>query len=97
MIFKYKVNNSNYFNFKVQEGNENVLGELTFRTNQELFETKKFVSDGYIDKYTIKNGDPFKFKFEENKNRITIKTLMNIFKYLRNRKLNIFYLKIDQI
>ena len=40
------------------EGKENILGELTSETNKELFKTNKFVSDGYMDTYTIKSGNP---------------------------------------
>ena len=48
------------------EGNENLIGELTFNTNKELFKTNKFVSDGYIDTFTIKSGDILEFKKELN-------------------------------
>ena len=41
-----------------------MLGELTSNTNKELFKTNKFVSDGYIDTYTIKSGYPLEFKYE---------------------------------
>ena len=46
---------------------EQVLGELKSNTNQELFKTNKFVSDGYIDTYTIKSGKiSLEFKKELN-------------------------------
>ena len=51
----------------MQNGNENMLGELTSETNKELFKTNKFVSDGYIDTYTIKSGKiSLEFKKELN-------------------------------
>ena len=43
------------------KGNENILGGLASKTNKELFKTNKFVSDGYIDTYTIKSGNILEF------------------------------------
>ena len=40
----------------MKNDDENILGKLTYETNKELFKTNKFVSDGYIDTYTIKSG-----------------------------------------
>ena len=60
-----------------------MLGELTSNTNKELFKINKFVSDGYIDVYTIKSGYPLEFKYKNNKT--SLQTILNIFKDLRNR------------
>ena len=67
-MFQYLVNNQNLFYFKVSEDDKSTLGELTSNTNKELFNTKRFVSDGYIDKYIIRSGKiSSEFKYESNK------------------------------
>ena len=76
--------------------NYRLLGELTSNTNKELFKTNKFVSDGYIETYIIRSSDiSTEFKYEYNKT--SCQTIINLFKDLKNRKLTIFYLKINKI
>lgn len=43
--------------YLVQKDNDDILVELTSKTNKELFATKKFVSVGYYNAYEIKNGN----------------------------------------
>ena len=80
----------------MQKGNESLLGELTSNTNQELFKTNKFISDGYIDTYTIKSGK-ISLEFKKELNEITVQTFINILKDIRTRKLTVFDLTIDNI
>ena len=80
----------------MQKGNKTLLGELTSNTNKELFKTNKFVSDGYIDTYTIKSGK-ISLEFKKELNGITVQTFINIFKDIKTRKLTIFDLAIDKI
>ena len=44
-----------------------MLGKLTSNTNKELFKANQFFSDGYIDTYIIKSGNPLEFKYENYK------------------------------
>ena len=61
----------------MQKENESLLGELTSNTNKEFFKTNKFVSDGYIDTYTIKSG---KISLEFKKEKINeLKTELSEF------------------
>ena len=80
----------------MQKGNESLLGELTSNTNQELFKTNKFISDGYIDTYTIISGK-ISLEFKKELNEITVQTFINILKDIRTRKLTVFDLTIDNI
>ena len=80
----------------MQKGNESLLGELTSNTNKELFKTNKFVSDGYIDTFSIKSGK-INLEFKKSLNEITVQTFINIFKDIQTRKLIIFDLAIDKI
>ena len=76
--------------------NESLFGELISCTNKELFKTNKFLSDGYIDTYTIKSGK-ISLEFKKELNEITVQTFINIFKDIKTRKLTVFDLAIDKI
>ena len=73
-----------------------MLSELTSETNKEFFKTNKFVSDGYIDTYTIKTGQ-ISLEFKKELNKITVQTFINILKdndlldYTDNQQITIKY------
>ena len=50
----------------MQKGNEKILDELTSKTNKELLETKKFISEKYFDTYAIKSCGISEFDYKKD-------------------------------